>query len=474
MNTTCARATAPGSLDTGYAGRLLPVLSTLALLSPVGLSVLSGCTGLEGTIAISVVTAPDSDLRDRVVRARITSSDPVASAEVERASDGTFALDLELIATGAAGTITFEGFDDDDVLIALGRTPPLPIQAVDAEIAIYVGPPMSLSEAPVALPTARSDMGAAQLPSGAVLAGGRQENGDVSDALDVYSAYSHDFQTVRALPAGRADISVIAGSFGSVYLFGGIDDAGRDSSTYWRLDTTNADPTGRYGETLADEAWARAGASVAAVASEQFLIAGDPALRIDGITNRIEDQSSAPALAGTATTIIFDGDYHTLFIGAGNGDGGGFVLTDGTFTALDEPALRRIGHSTVVLPDATALTLGGQTGGFLDTAGFTVDPRSGDIVRHTDLLAIARTDAAIAATPEHIVIAGGRDSVDAVVPDAEILDANTLAPIASLPMLVPRHGAEAVALPNGQVAIFGGLDTTGQPVATIELFTPPM
>ena len=108
----------------------------------------------------------------------------------------------------------------------------------------------------------------------------------------------------------------------------------------------------------------------------------------------------------------------------------------------------------------------------MDTAGFTIDPRSNEVTRQLDLLTVARNEAAIAATSTHIVVAGGLDSDGAVVPDAEIIDAATLAPITSLPLAVPRHGAHAVELANGQIAIFGGLDASDTPVETIELFTP--
>jgi hypothetical protein len=37
---------------------------------------------------------------------------------------------------------------------------------------------------------------------------------------------------------------------------------------------------------------------------------------------------------------------------------------------------------------------------------------------------------------------------------------------------VPRTGASATALPNGQILIAGGTDAGGAPIATLELFTP--
>jgi hypothetical protein len=48
-----------------------------------------------------------------------------------------------------------------------------------------------------------------------------------------------------------------------------------------------------------------------------------------------------------------------------------------------------------------------------------------------------------------------------------------LAPIATLPLAVARTGATALALPNDQVLVVGGVDASGGPIATLELFTPP-
>ena len=44
--------------------------------------------------------------------------------------------------------------------------------------------------------------------------------------------------------------------------------------------------------------------------------------------------------------------------------------------------------------------------------------------------------------------------------------------VAIVPMVVPRTGAVARPLANGQVLVVGGVDATGAPVATVELYTP--
>jgi hypothetical protein len=83
----------------------------------------------------------------------------------------------------------------------------------------------------------------------------------------------------------------------------------------------------------------------------------------------------------------------------------------------------------------------------------------------------AKTGCAAAATARHLVIAGGTTSTG-VDDRVDIFDAVTLAPVTTATLSVPRTGAVAVALPNDQVLIAGGVDAAGAPIATLELFTP--
>jgi hypothetical protein len=140
---------------------------------------------------------------------------------------------------------------------------------------------------------------------------------------------------------------------------------------------------------------------------------------------------------------------------------------------LDAPAeIARTGHDTVVLPDGTMLVIGGEAEGALLSSAVRVDLTGPELWIESDILATPRRDAAVAITPRYLIVAGGADADGQVVADAEVLDAATLAPVAALPLRVPRHSARAVTLANGQILIAGGIDANGLPVATLELFTP--
>jgi hypothetical protein len=143
-----------------------------------------------------------------------------------------------------------------------------------------------------------------------------------------------------------------------------------------------------------------------------------------------------------------DGVITALFAG----DTGLVRYRDGMFDTLDPTP--RTGAVVVALPGGKlAVVCGGPT--------LRVDAATGAIETFSTH---AETGCAAAATRRHLVIALGSA--------VEIDDVTTLGPVASATLAVPRTGASAIALPNDQVMIAGGLDGSGAPVAAIDLFTP--
>ena len=130
------------------------------------------------------------------------------------------------------------------------------------------------------------------------------------------------------------------------------------------------------------------------------------------------------------------------------------------FDTLPATGVARDGASVVALPSGLVAVVCGAAD------GATIDVVSGAVTPLPNIPSDDRVSGcAVAATSSFVVIAGGMLASGGVATTAEIYDATTLAPIATAPLVVPRTGATAIALPNGQILVAGGDDATGAPIA---------
>lgn len=448
-----------------------PNLRCLLALAALPLAA-AGCTGEVGTLSLSLITAPGSTVMEPVTRARLTLSNPETVIEADRNPDGSINLELDVVADGFAGYLSFEGFDADGDVVAYGRTGPVPIAAIDAEVIVYVAAPLSFSLAPVENPSARTEQGVAPISYGVVLAGGVDAADMPLADLSIYNVYDHSLQVGEPMPAPRRAPTLVAGDVGNVYLFGGADETDTARSEAWRFDT-NAAPRGRYDSLMSSPDLARIGARAVSLFDESFLVAGDPVAIIDGVVGRIDVPAGAPASVGEMTAILDRGFARAVIVGAEASAAGAMGYTAAGFEPLQvPPATARDGHGAVLLRDGDTLVIGGATAGGLESSGVRLDLVSDTYTVIDGILPSPRRDAAIAATPNYLVLAGGVDQADQVLADAVIIDMATLAVVATVPLSEARTGATAVALANGQVLVTGGRGFDGAPLATIELFTP--
>jgi hypothetical protein len=173
--------------------------------------------------------------------------------------------------------------------------------------------------------------------------------------------------------------------------------------------------------------------------------------------------------------------------GASGMDGAKFV------ELIDEQGVERQDNADMARVDLTATSL---TDGRVIVIGGS-SPASGsmplgdiDIVAQQDDLSLdVRKIGVTLATPRSghtatrlgddvgaaVLIAGGIDATGAPVATAELfkpLSEELSNPMLFHPqMMVPRHGHTAMLMPDGSVLFIGGLDTLSQPVATLELFS---
>ena len=433
---------------------------------------LAGCGGATGTFSIELVTAPGSTVLEGVTRARLTLSDPFEQVEATRDPDGKFRLSIEVPAEGPAALVTFEGFDDAGTVVAWGRSGVLPIAAVDASVAIYVAAPMSLAPAAVSLDPPRTEIGVTRFSFGLVLVGGAAAGDVPTDEVAIYDVYSHELDRGMAAPAPRAGVVVGTGVTGYAYVFGGRGAAG-PTGTFWRYDTTVA-PSGAWLELDEEPLLARSGAAIAPVGSDAYIVTGMPPVALDGLSLTATRLTSAPDLAGTATSIERDGEVHTLFAGAGSGAGGLVTLdADGFTQHAGVAGAARTGHGAAVTRAGTIVLAGGMLGGNATDSGLVADPAAATFTDLPALLSTPRTDAAIGGNGDLMLVAGGRDAAGALLSTADVIDLATGTLRATIPMVVPRTGAVAASLATGQILVLGGVDDTGAPVGTIEIFNPP-
>jgi len=267
---------------------------------------------------------------------------------------------------------------------------------------------------------------------------------------------------------------VVSGESDLVYVFGGLDGAGEPNADGWSFNTALA-PAGAYVDLASQGDLARAGAAGVFVASERFLITGTPAVRVDGLTAQVSAWPGAPPMEDGAAARLGSRDRPVVLVaGSGVGETGAVTTTGESYSELDAPAeVRRTGHSVVALPDGRGLVVGGTLdSGEPARSAVAFDPAGAEFAVRDDFLAVARPEAAIAATPAYVLVAGGTDGAGVVSGDAELFDATSLERVATLPLVVPRRGASALVLANGQVLVAGGTGQDGAPVAILELFTP--
>jgi hypothetical protein len=441
-------------------------------LAALAYAALLACGGDTGVIAIELVSAPGSDVLERIERVTLTLDNPPAIAEASRDGDGALVLDLEVDAINTLGFLRLEAFDASNALIGVATSASIPISAIDGPLALYVAEPLSVGAAPVELDPPRAELAVASLPFGPAFAGGRDAAGAVTGDMVIYSVYDHEFLVGEDLPVFRAGATMMPGANERLFIFSGESAAGEPIADLLVFDT-NIAPAGAYVTLDVLPELARGGASGARVGGEQFVILGDPPVQLSGITGESAVYTPAVTLDGTITTTSLSGTEAALVAGSGAGDTSAVLILDLALSQLDAPAaLARSQHSAARLPNDDVLIIGGQDAGALVTSAVRLVSATAIFEVDNEVLATGRLEPAVAATDRHLVVAGGADETGAPIGDIEVFDAVTLEPVTTLPMLVPRTGATATALGNGQVLIAGGRDAAGEPIGVMEMFSP--
>lgn len=435
------------------------------MISRAGLAAVlgvTGCTASVGTLDVSIVTAPGSTVLADVVTLRFLLTEPHHEQTAKRGSNGTFQIDVQLDATDTRGAIIVDGMDANGVVIASGATPPFPLNGANANVAVYMAAPNSIAAAPTHLAPARSAVGTAGLSYGVAFAGGLLGDGTASDATVIYNAFDHTLTAGVALPAPRSGLALGLGSLGKyLYAFGGNDSSGAATDTLARFDIT-VSPAGAITDLGSFSGLARGGQTAISIGDENLLVTGTPAATINGNASSVTARPGIASLpAGGVAVTGSDGIAAAIFADASRVT----RFRKNQFDMLDLPSAARDGASVAALPGGK---VGVMCGG---TDLIRIDAAAGTAEMFPSIPSERRTGCAVASTTRYLVIAGGSNELG-VVATAEIYEVASLALVATRPLVVPRTGATATPLPNGQILIAGGTDATGAPIETLELFTP--
>lgn len=354
--------------------------------------------------------------------------------------------------------------------------------------------------------------------------GGRAPDGTLNATPYYYDAYFHETYDLDPMPTPREDMSAMNIDSGYFLLFGGRDQDGDPSgqmdlmmpSNYVYAFQENLD----YGVTGAE----RAGAPVVMLGPypslfeaasvrimNSFLVTGGTGPtgpRCDYLHVRAlydsgtalwsaaaERRDLAACRAGhtaTLTEVSEDGDTIQVALiwgGAGPGEPVAEVVRlhatqpdidtvewNWEEAALDpDPGPMVHDHTATTLPDGRILIVGGETAdGSRVASGWIFEPVDHTVTEVGDLLATPRSNHTATLVGDELVVAGGSGPDGASLADAEIIDVGGDNPVrvGVVPLTGARAGHQAFRLASGNVGLLGGVNSVGEIVTYIDIYTP--
>ncbi|HNS20852.1 MAG TPA: hypothetical protein PKH24_10155 [Sedimentisphaerales bacterium] len=140
------------------------------------------------------------------------------------------------------------------------------------------------------------------------------------------------------------------------------------------------------------------------------------------------------------------------------------------FTALADLAVPRVYHAAVLMNDYQVLVVGGYgAGGSLGSLEVYDTNRGGSALIRTALFQARHSHCVVRLSDGRILIAGGASSTSgSLLASTEIFDPNTSVLVEGPSLGLPRSSAQAVTLPSGRIAFFGG----NSDARTVEIYCP--
>ncbi len=216
--------------------------------------------------------------------------------------------------------------------------------------------------------------------------------------------------------------------------------------------------------------------------------------RLDPRTGELRRLADVKARTDAVIAAIGTGTEQRIAIVGGvdgSGAGANFVELidadnplDARVDILSDTNMSRVGLTATTLSDGRVIAIGGMAPGMampsgaVDEITVTNDQAAVRILHAT--LAIPRSQHTATRLGDDVgapvLVAGGIDGTGAPVGTAELFKPlsesfSTFAPNMAPQMVIPRSHHQTVRMPDGSALIMGGIDATGTPVSLLELFT---
>ncbi len=314
----------------------------------------------------------------------------------------------------------------------------------------------------------------------------------------IFSGTPPKIKAVGSLNHARAAAASVTLANGSVLVTGGID-----ANFNYLSSTELYNPTTQLFTPLPSMTTARAGHTATLLSNGQVLIAGgvvcsggnctelSSAEIYDPTVGRFVAIGDMTTARGSHTATVLN-DGTVLLAGGFNGNGISsaeiYNPANGRFTETATMTVARFGHTATLLPDGEVFIAGGRSceganciSNPATQTAEVYDPGRRQFFAAGNLAEARTQHTATLLQDGRVLITGGRSCSgdcegDSTLQDASIYDPATGQFTAGGEMSTPRAGQQSIALPDGNVFVYGGIDCGGrfgcQFLSSGDLFQP--